>query len=233
MADAVQLAVEALEATSWRVIGRRRSPERGSRGAVQFLLRARPGTPFATRDVHNRQVTDVDVRLRPFYERDLELLTRFAVDPTFSEPFEWGGFRSPEGLRRRWEDDGFLENDPHYVVVAGPDDDALGWVMYEQAYRGLGGDGVWVIGIMLAPERRGRGVGTTAQRLLSEHLFGTTKAHRLLALTESANVAEQRALEKCGFRREGVLRQGGFRGGQWRDVVLYGRLRSDQWSADA
>jgi aminoglycoside 6'-N-acetyltransferase len=58
-------------------------------------------------------------------------------------------------------------------------------------------------------------------------VFDTTSAHRLCAFTERDNVAEQRSLEKCGFRREGVLRQGGFRGGQWRDVVVYGRLRDD------
>ncbi|HEV3353229.1 MAG TPA: GNAT family protein, partial [Acidimicrobiales bacterium] len=63
--------------------------------------------------------------------------------------------------------------------------------------------------------------------LLAEHLFATTPAHRLVALTEADNVAEQRSLEKCAFRREGLLRQGGFRGGAWRDVVVYGRLRDD------
>jgi len=167
------------------------------------------------------------MRLRPFRDDDLELLTQFATDPSFSEPFEWGGFRSPDVLRRRWEEDGFLEDDPHYLVVAGDDDEPLGWVMYEHAYRGLGGDGVWVVGILLSPEHRGKGAGTAAQRLLAEHLFGTTRAHRLVALTEADNVAEQRALEKCGFQREGVLRQGGFRGGQWRDVLIYGLLRDD------
>ncbi|MBV8560978.1 MAG: N-acetyltransferase, partial [Acidimicrobiia bacterium] len=95
---------------------------------------------------------DDGVRLRPFREDDLSMLTRFATDPSFSEPFEWGGFRSPEGLRRRWEEDGFLDRDPHYLVVAGTDDVALGWTMYEHGYRGLGGDGVWVVGILLAPE---------------------------------------------------------------------------------
>ncbi|HEX3623686.1 MAG TPA: GNAT family protein [Acidimicrobiales bacterium] len=169
-----------------------------------------------------------DVRLRPFREPDLELLTRFAADPSFSEPFEWAGFRSPEGLRRRWEEDGFLDQDPRYLVVADSDDEALGWVMYEHGYRGMGGEGVWVVGILLAPEHRGGGVGTKAQRLLADHLFTTTTAHRLVALTEADNIAEQRALEKCGFSREGVLRQGGFRGGQWRDVVVYGRLRDDE-----
>jgi RimJ/RimL family protein N-acetyltransferase len=67
---------------------------------------------------------------------------------------------------------------------------------------------------------------------LVEHLFDTTTVHRLCANTEADNAAEQRVLEKCGFRREGVLRQAGFRGGRWRDVVVYGRLRDDVVAPD-
>jgi len=40
-------------------------------------------------------------------------------------------------------------------------------------------------------------------------------------------VAEQRALEKAGFLREGIARHAQFRAGQWRDLVVYSRLRSD------
>jgi RimJ/RimL family protein N-acetyltransferase len=37
----------------------------------------------------------------------------------------------------------------------------------------------------------------------------------------------QRALERVGFSREGVLRGYGFRDGKWRDGVIYGLLRDD------
>ena len=166
------------------------------------------------------------VRLRPFRESDLELLSRFATDPAFSEPFEWSGFRSPEAFRRRWEEDGFLDKDPRQLVVADADDAPIGWVNWREASQ-WGGLAGWVIGALLVPEHRGRGAGTAAQRLLVAHLFETTPAHRVTAFTEADNVAEQRALEKCGLSREGVLREGGFRGGQWRDVFVYGLLRSD------
>src|SRR6266567_2788049 len=39
----------------------------------------------------------------------------------------------------------------------------------------------------------------------------TATAHRIEAATEVGNVAEQRALEKAGFTREGVLRGSGWR----------------------
>jgi len=53
---------------------------------------------------------------------------------------------------------------------------------------------VWEVGAVLAPEFRGQGAGTAAQRLLVQHLFDTTMAHRLCAYTEADNVAEQRSL---------------------------------------
>ena len=62
---------------------------------------------------------------------------------------------------------------------------------------------------------------------------GTVEPERLLAdpLTQLCldclKPAEQRALERVGFRREGVMRGVSFVGGHWRDMVLYARLRDD------
>lgn len=71
------------------------------------------------------------------------------------------------------------------------------------------------------------GIGTEAQRLLVDYLFSTTTAHRLQAGTEVDNLAEQRALEKVGFVREGVMRGVYFRAGQWRDSIMFGLVRGE------
>jgi RimJ/RimL family protein N-acetyltransferase len=169
----------------------------------------------------------VAIHLRPFEEADLDLLARFATDPSFSQPFEWFGYRSPEGFRRRWKEDGFLNGNPRYLAIGLADGSAIGWVAWHESERS---QGVWEIGALLGPENRGRGFGTTAQRLLVEHLFATTTVHRIWAGTEVDNVREQRSLEKCGFRREGLLRGAHFRDGQWRDSLIYGLLRDDEMS---
>jgi RimJ/RimL family protein N-acetyltransferase len=83
------------------------------------------------------------------------------------------------------------------------------------------------IGIELLLEHRGHGYGTTAQRMIAEHLFSTSTIERLEASTDVDNLAEQRALTKAGFTREGRLRHAWFRAGAWRDTVLYSRLRDD------
>ncbi len=85
----------------------------------------------------------------------------------------------------------------------------------------------WRIGITLLPEHRRRGHGAAAQSLLAEYLFATTGVNRVEADTDITNVPEQRALERAGFRREGVLRGAQYRNGHWHDLVLYAKVRGD------
>jgi RimJ/RimL family protein N-acetyltransferase len=104
----------------------------------------------------------------------------------------------------------------------------VGGISYRPAsYGGTVGCLAWNLGISLLPEARGRGIGSLAQRLLAEFLFDTTELDRVEATTDVDNLAEQRALEKAGFIREGVTRGAQLRGGIRRDVVHYGLLRSD------
>jgi RimJ/RimL family protein N-acetyltransferase len=85
----------------------------------------------------------------------------------------------------------------------------------------------WMFGIDLIAEARGQGYGTEAQRLIARYLFDTTPMHRVEASTDVDNIAEQRALEKAGFTREGVNRGAQWRAGMWHDLVLYARVRED------
>lgn len=85
----------------------------------------------------------------------------------------------------------------------------------------------WNIGIALIPEARGHGYGGEAQRLVADELFATTDANRVEASTDIENLAEQRSLEKAGFRREGIQRGAQHRAGGYHDLVTYARVRDD------
>jgi RimJ/RimL family protein N-acetyltransferase len=166
-----------------------------------------------------------DVILRPIEEADLDDLCRYSTDPEAGGEFEWTGFKDPKAMRRRWEEDGWLCLEHGRLAVASAGSLA-GNVSYKDRSQGASKGAIYEIGIALFPEHRGHGVGTTAQRLLVQYLFDTTPAHRLEAYTEVENVAEQRALEKVGFEREGVLRGIVFRAGKWRDSMVYALLRN-------
>ncbi|OLF16353.1 GNAT family N-acetyltransferase [Actinophytocola xanthii] len=85
----------------------------------------------------------------------------------------------------------------------------------------------WHLGVEVVPHARGRGVGSTAARLLAEHLFATTELDRVEAAVDAEDLAARRALERAGFRRDGTVRGARVRGGRRRDAVLYGLLRTD------
>ncbi len=86
-----------------------------------------------------------------------------------------------------------------------------------------------MIGIWLQSIARGHGAGTDAQQALVDLFFRHTTVNRVEAGTDVSNVAEQRALTKAGFTREGTTRGAQWRDGSYRDCYLYSVLRHE-WS---
>jgi RimJ/RimL family protein N-acetyltransferase len=164
------------------------------------------------------------IRLRPVVEADLDLLELLYADPEEASEYGFFGYRNPGTLRRGFEKGFLTESGGRLAVVLG--DELAGEVSWHAVAQGPGSTS-WNIGIGLLAEQRGKGCGTRAQRLLAEYLFSYTQVNRIEAGTEITNLAEQRALEKAGFTREGVLRGSCFRAGAWRDMVSYSILRAD------
>jgi RimJ/RimL family protein N-acetyltransferase len=166
------------------------------------------------------------VTLRPVDEDDLAILERLTQDPEVTGEFEWSGWYDLRSLRRDWAENGLVGAEGGVLmVVRGPE--VLGAVNWQRRET-TPVSHCWEVGIELLPEARGQGHGTQAQRLLVRYLLAHTTVHRIEAVTEIGNVGEQRALEKAGFTREGVLRGLCWRDGAWRDSVLYSILRTDR-----
>jgi RimJ/RimL family protein N-acetyltransferase len=166
------------------------------------------------------------ILLRPVAEADLPVLDRLYEDPVDASQYGFFGWSDPGRMRRRFTQ-GLISQDKGTLAVARISDGAcvgdVGWHRVETAPDSA----TWNIGISLLADERGKGYGWRAQRLLAEYLFKYTRHYRIEATTELSNLAEQRALEKAGFTREGVLRGACFRAGAWRDMVSYSILRGD------
>ena len=168
-----------------------------------------------------------NLRLRPVRGDEVELLERWRADPEAQGRFGWFGFTPPGTLRRRHDADGLLGADRGNLIVEAAGT-PVGEVTYITVHHGPPpASRAFNIGIWLLPEHRGRGLGAEAQRQLAAYLFATTTVERVEASTDVANAAEQRALERAGFTREGVLRRAQFREGGFHDLVLYSKLRGE------
>jgi RimJ/RimL family protein N-acetyltransferase len=165
------------------------------------------------------------VRLRQATLADADLLE------TWQQPAYIGDFNRfgipPRPLRAAIAANGLIGDDRGSLIVeVVADARPIGTVSWHPVLYGPNPESrAWNIGINLVPEGRGRGYGGEAQRLLAERLFATSNANRVEAMTDLENLAEQRALEKAGFTREGVLRGAQFRAGAWRDIVVYALVR--------
>lgn len=74
----------------------------------------------------------------------------------------------------------------------------------------------------------GTGVNTEAKVILFDYAFGPQDIRRIQAITHPDNVRSQRALEKLGFRREGLLRRYRWIMGEPWDVLMYSLL-PEEW----
>lgn len=165
--------------------------------------------------------------LRPITETDVEPLVRWRVEHDAAGEHSWMGFQSTHDYRERAAADRFIDDDGGALAIV--DGDVLcGDVTWRRIPTASSRHSAcWNIGITLLPEHRGKGHGTVAQRLLADYLFAHTPLQRVEASTDIDNIAEQRSLEKAGFTREGVMRGFQWRNGQWRDMVLYSKIRGE------
>lgn len=165
----------------------------------------------------------VVTRLRPARPDEAELVQGWHDDPE-TEYELWGD--PPAGIAE-------TENIPMphgmgELVVTDGADVPVGTVGWHQVLHGPNVGSIALdIGISLRPEHRGHGHGSRAQRMAAEYLFHTFPVHRVQASTDVANVVEQKALERAGFAREGLIRGAQWRAGAWHDLVSYARLRDD------
>jgi RimJ/RimL family protein N-acetyltransferase len=166
--------------------------------------------------------------LRPVTRADLLLLDAHANDVEFNSEYNNFGFTPDQHLTSIFERDGLLSPGMGTLVVLTLDDQFVGSVSYHITHYGPNsGSSAYNIGIELEPGHRGKGYGVEAQKLLAQYLFMTYPIRRVEASTDVENIPEQRALEKAGFSRDGILRQAQWRNGQWHDLMVYSKLRGE------
>ncbi len=168
------------------------------------------------------------VDLRPVTTSDLVQLEEWTNDPDYRGEFNRFGLQATNQRARSFAETGLLTDERGTLLVQLHDGAVIGFVSYHHVRHGSGeSNRIFQIGIALSPAHRGHGYGVAAQREIATYLFATYPIERVEAETDVENIAEQRALERAGFRQEGTLRHAQWRSGRWHDLFLYSKLRSE------
>lgn len=168
------------------------------------------------------------IDLRPITAGDLDTLEAWENDPDHGGEFNTFGLYRPGNVARSFAEHGYLADDRGMLLIVTKAGELAGAVSYRVVNHGPGpASQVPEIGITIAQPFRGRGYGAEAQKLLAAYLLATRPVARVQATTDITNIAEQRALARAGFTREGILRRAQFRAGDWHDLVIYSKLRGE------
>lgn len=86
------------------------------------------------------------------------------------------------------------------------------------------------IGYVIAPDCQGRGFATEAVTRILDFGFRECCLQRISAVCMKGNLASLRVMEKCGLKREGLLRSAVFAKGEMKDVHLSAITRKDYFN---
>jgi RimJ/RimL family protein N-acetyltransferase len=151
-----------------------------------------------------RPLGDKLVTLEPADTMNVELLVRWTLDPIAQGPHKRVPDMTADELRTLFLT---IPDHQYFLIRRNADEHPLGrfyWRVWRFTESLAEID--WELNIFLpAPLDRGKGYGAAVQQLASDYLLALPETRSVFAVTFLANVAEQRALIKAGFRNEGLL----------------------------
>ena len=163
--------------------------------------------------------------LRYATQDDAPRLFALASDPAVTRFFSWGPYTSveqPEAyiatLPARREAGDLLD-----FLIAHPVDGPIGVTGLSELARR---DRRATVGSWLGHSWWGSGANFEAKAMITALAFQRLGFDRLTAWANTRNGRSQRALERIGFRREGVLTAWHRHGDRVHDVVIFGLLRA-------
>lgn len=160
--------------------------------------------------------------IRPMYPSDVPALEKWMLDKSIYT--YWG--KGPGKTDKKPELLFTKANKPAKSFYLGIEETASGNVIGDLWVYLIENDRMATVAIRLASFRHGKGYGTEALSAMTHFCFEHTELKRLQANVDIRNTASQRMLEKCGYQREGLIRQGKLVN-TWCDYYIYGILSDD------
>ena len=165
--------------------------------------------------------------LRPLRRQDAKDIFAYASDPEVARYVLWEPHKSVSDTRGyiRYMRALYRRGLPGSWAVALRDSGrvigTIGFMWYSDANCAA------EVGYSFSRDSWNKGYATEALNSVIRSVFASLPVNRLEAQHDVRNPASGRVMEKCGMRKEGVLRQRVKNKGEYIDTVLWSILRSD------
>lgn len=167
-----------------------------------------------------------DVILRAIEIEDLELIREMINDPEIEHMTGGGGFPVSKHQQENWFKSLEGRNNEIRLMIETGDCGAIGMVMLTDIdYKNSTAQ--FHFKIATSKNMRGKGYGTKATNALIRYAFDHMNLNCIFSHVIEYNIASQRVHEKCGFKREGILRKRVYKGGKYHDIVVFSILKDE------
>jgi RimJ/RimL family protein N-acetyltransferase len=177
-------------------------------------------------DMKNKTISGEKINLRPLLKSDMKLMQKWHNDKEIMRLF---------AITRSTNEDYWLSSFERMVkdksilffgITLKEDNRLIGYVHLEHI--------IWShrlcrdTGILIGEkEEWSKGYGTEAMRLLIKYAFEELGLHRLELMTFTFNKRGLRVWEKCGFKKEGIMRKARLSDGEWHDLIFFSLLEDE------
>ena len=167
------------------------------------------------------------VLLRAIEERDRDMFLELINDPDIERMI--GGKSFPVSLieQEEWiiKQSGSKSDLRCVVVLRDNEKQGLGTIILSNLdYK----NGVCQVHIkMTKSEGQGKGYGTDALKTITKYAFNELRLNCIYADVLSYNSISQHLFEKCGYKKDGVLRSRVYKNGRYADVFSYSITKAD------
>lgn len=166
------------------------------------------------------------VRLRAFEKTDLDAILRWRTDEDvirFLGPPELPVSRA--GVERFIDDSARPSHDAKIFAI----ETVEGGLIGETGLRNIDWKSRKAEFIITIGERKlwDKGYGTDVVRTVTRLAFEKLNLNRVWLTVLAPNARAIRAYEKCGFKREGTLRQESYVDGKYLDAIVMGLIRTE------
>lgn len=173
--------------------------------------------------VENKPVIEAEeIILRPMTANDVPSLYEWMPDKAIYTYWGKGPSKTEKNPELLFEKEERATKSFHLGIALKETDEVIGdiWVYL------IENDRMASVAVRLSQKHQGRGLGTQALSAMTKFCFENTELQRLWAEIDIRNVPSQRIFEKCGYTREGCIRNGKMVN-VWCDYYIYGILADD------
>lgn len=173
--------------------------------------------------IKNKPVIETDrLIIRPMSVSDLPALKKWMPDRSIYAYWGKGPSKAEMNPELLFEKTERPTKSFHLGIAEKQSDEVIGdlWVYL------IENDRMAQIAIRLSKDKQKRNFGTEALSAMTRFCFENTELQRLWTEVDVRNIASCRMLEKCGYTKEGLIRQGKMVN-TWCDYYIYGILKTD------